>query len=54
MLAVGSEHTALLRMVKNGKLSIDMNMFLQNVVMADLNLTGKVHKDADEELSLLW
>ena len=41
MLSVGSEHTALLQMIKDGKLDIDINSFLQNVVMADLNLSGK-------------
>lgn len=41
MLAVGSEHTALLKMIKNGKLTINLQSFLSNVVMADLNMAGK-------------
>lgn len=42
MLALGSVKTIITENVKNGRVQFDMHGFLANVILADLNLPGKL------------
>ena len=41
MLAVGSVRTLIVESIEENKIQLDLNGFLTNVVLADLNMSGK-------------
>ena len=46
MLALGSVKSIITDSVKNGRIPFDMHGFLTNVVLADLNLSGRFQHHA--------
>ena len=41
MLAVGSVRTLIVESIEENKVQLDLNGFLTNVVLADLNMSGE-------------
>ena len=53
MFAIGSVRTLLIESIEENKIELDMNGFLTNVVLADLNMSGKVQDQESIKFRIL-